>query len=131
MILEKTKELGKLILETDEYKNVKKSKEEFLDNEKAVKMMEEYNKKEQEIQKKMMNQELNEKEFQEEINNLKKMAEKLKENDAIANLLKSENTFNNLMNEVLAVLKASLGDIGSENEHAHNHENCQGCGHHH
>ncbi|MCT4612995.1 MAG: YlbF family regulator [Clostridia bacterium] len=131
MLFEKAKEVGELLVESNEYKSLREAKDNFMANEAAMKEMDDYQNFQEDIQARMMNGELEEEAFKAEVEKLKDMGLKLKENKAINDLVNAESDFNDILNQVLAVIRATIGgdelEEGCGHDHGHDHGDCGGC----
>ena len=122
--LEKAKELGKLILESDVAKNMGDAAAVYDADKEAVVEFEAYKVHFQAFQKKLEANELTEETYKDESSKLNEMADKLKEYPAIAGIIAAENEFNSFVSEIMEVLRVTImGQTGNGCG-----SGCGGCG---
>lgn len=105
---ERTREYGKLLLESEKGKILEKAREEFFGNEEAVRSMEEFKAYQTNINESILQNVLTKEEKEIATRNVKELAEELKKNNLIGGLLQAENDFNEFINSQMDVLKATI-----------------------
>ena len=103
-ILERAKELGKMIAESETYKNMKKAEEIQLADPDAQKMLYEYNLKCDELGKRANNPDITKEEFDKLQMDAQAEFMKLCTNDNIKNYLEANREFTNLINQVNSII---------------------------
>jgi len=106
--LEKARELGRMILESEVAKQMGDAAAVYEADENAVEEFEVYKARFQIFQKQLQENELNEEEYQKESAMLNEMAEKLKDYPAIAGIINAENDFNDFVSAIMDVLRATI-----------------------
>lgn len=126
---EKARELGKLILESDQAKMLADASSVFQDTPEAKIKMEEYNKYQANVKESMHKGNLSKEEITAMTQKLTQMAVELKSDPIIGALVFSENEFNGFVNQVMGVLKATImGDESKINECSQGDcSSCSGC----
>ncbi len=107
-IYEKARELGEMILETDEGKRLYDAKFVYQGDEDAKSVLSQYMQFRNALQVKMQSGELSEEEFKVEFEKLKKFGEDAKKNEVVAELMAAEEQFNRVVNSVLGILKETV-----------------------
>ncbi len=105
---EKARELGELILLSDEAKNLAEATDAFIKDEDAKKKFEEYKLYQQDVQKSMSNKQMTKEEFKIASKRLTEMAIELKQIPTIASLNFAENEYNGLIQQVMNILKLTI-----------------------
>ena len=143
-IFEKSRELGELLVASDEYKKVQQAEEAFNDDEFAQKKVAEFNELQQSVQNMMQTPDPDQAAIAAEADRLRNMQAELIEMPSIKAMNDAQTEFSNLLTQVNQVLRfiitgqvddggcggncASCGDsCGSAHEHD---EDCD-CGHDH
>ncbi|MCL2565622.1 MAG: YlbF family regulator [Defluviitaleaceae bacterium] len=124
--LEKAKELGKLILESDAAKNMGDAAAIYDADKEAVEQFEAYKVCFQAFQKKLEANELSEETYKDESAKLNEMADKLKEYPAIAGIISAENEFNAFVSDIMDVLRVTI--MGQTGNGCGGGSGCGGCG---
>jgi len=106
--LEKARELGHLILESDVAKNMGDAAAAYDADKEAVEQFEVYKARYQIFQRQLSENELSEEEYKEESAMLNEMADKLKEYKVISGIIEAENDFNDFVAAVMDVLRATI-----------------------
>lgn len=107
-VYEKARELGNMILETDEYKRLSGARYVYDSDEQAQRDMAEYSSYSESIRKKMEAGSLSEEEFNEASKKLRSKGEELKKQKVIGELIEAETSFNMLVNQIMDILKATI-----------------------
>ncbi len=128
-IFEKARELGKLILETKEAKNLNAKRFLFEADEQAQKKLNEYSRKRDEINMSINSNSLSDEELAQLRQELKAKAGKIMEDPIIRNMFAAEEEFSALVESVMDILRATIdGDFGDlEGGCTGNCSSCGGC----
>lgn len=108
LYLEKARELGNLILESEEAKNVADANHEYQNDKEAVEKMKEYQDLYAKVQSDMKEQKLNQEEVGTLSKKLSEMASEIKGMPSMAALIYAENEFNAFVSNVMAVLQSTI-----------------------
>ncbi len=125
-ILEKAKELGKMIAECETCKNMKEAEAAQLSDENAQKMMYEYNLKCEEFSKRANNPDITKEEFDKIQMDAQAEFVKLCQNDNIKNYLEANRAFGDLINQVNNII-AYFVKGEEESGCSGNCSGCHGC----
>lgn len=124
--MEKAKELGQLILESDAAKSMGDAAAVYDADKEAIEQFEAYKAQFQIFQKKLEANELSEEDYKNESAALNETADKLKEYPAIAGIISAENEFNSFVTGIMEVLRATImGQLGNG---CGSGAGCGGCG---
>ena len=143
-IFEKSRELGELLVASDEYKKVQRAEEAFNDDEFAQKKVAEFNELQQNVQNMMQTPDPDQAAIAAEADRLRNMQAELIEMPSIKAMNDAQTEFSNLLTQVNQVLRFIItgqvddggcggncascgGSCGSTHEHD---EDCS-CGHDH
>ena len=143
-IFEKSRELGELLVASDEYKKVQQAEEAFNDDEFAQKKVAEFNELQQNVQNMMQTPDPDQAAIAAEADRLRNMQAELIEMPSIKAMNDAQTEFSNLLTQVNQVLRFIItgqvddggcggncascgGSCGSTHEHD---EDCS-CGHDH
>lgn len=125
---EKARELGELIIQSEESINVVDARTVFSEQPEAVAKMNEYNAYQRDVQTAMESGAMDETAFKAATKRMTEMAAELKSDAVIGALVKAENEFNYFVNQIMNVLKVTItgdtGECGGDCEGG-----CSGCGH--
>lgn len=109
-IIEKAKELGQELIDSAEYKELKKKESALYDDKEATSLLEDYENANKQLQMARSNgQEVNEKQQKK----LQSLQMKMEQNDAIKSYIDSQQKFNKVMNSVNKIIN---GFITGKNE---------------
>ena len=103
-ILEKAKELGMMIAESDEFKAIKAAEENQVADPEADALMAEFTKKQEEYSKRMANPQITKEEFEAIKAEAQKDFEKICQNKNINAYLEANRAFANLINQVNSII---------------------------
>jgi len=122
-MIEKAKELGMLIKESDELKEYKEAEAAQLDDKEAVELMMEYHNTQEELSKEAADPNITKEKYEEL--NVKAQAAfgKIIKNPSIARYIQAQQNFSNLMNQVNTILSYYI--TGEEESGCGG--NCSGC----
>jgi len=110
-VIEKAKELGQELVESEEYKELKKKESALYDDEEATSLLEEYENTNKQLQMARANgQEVSEKQQKE----LQSIQMKMEQNPAIKSYIESQKKFNEVMNSVNEIINGYI--TGEEGE---------------
>ncbi len=127
-ILKKAEELGKLVRETEEYRNVMIAGQVQAQDEEATKLIDAYNEERAKIAEKMQTTELTDAEMAELRMQLEAAYGKLLENQVIATYVKALDTFNALEQSVYKTISdAILGNQSGCGGSCSSCSSCSGC----
>lgn len=125
---EKARELGQLILESEESLRLSDASSAFQQSEEARQKMEDYKSYQTKVQRGMETGELSTEEIKSASTHLAQMAVALKQDPVVGAMIFAENEFNAFVNRVMNVLKLTItGDACDEGDCSA----CAGCGHTH
>jgi len=124
---EKARELGTLILESQESKDLADAGAAFDADEAAKAKLEGYKDYHFEVQSKMSAGELSQEDITKESQKLAEMAMELKTDPIIAGLIFAEDNFNTLVSQVMNILKATMSGSVSEDGCGGSCAGCAGC----
>ena len=100
-VIEKAKELGQELVESEEYKELKKKESALYDNEEATSLLEEYENINKQLQMARANgQEVND----EQQKKMQSLQMKMENNPAIKSYIESQKKFNEVMNSVNKII---------------------------
>jgi cell fate (sporulation/competence/biofilm development) regulator YlbF (YheA/YmcA/DUF963 family) len=119
---EKARELGNLILESDEAKILNTARQAFDTDNDAKKGLEAYSAFQMEMKSKVSLGETSQEEFAEDSKKLMEMAEQLKNSNIIRELMTAEDNFNNFVTSVMNILKFTITGTDESDERG-----CHGC----
>lgn len=104
-IIEKAKELGQELIDSAEYKELKKKESALYDDEDATSLLEDYENTNKQLQMARSNgQEINEKQQKK----LQSLQMKMEQNDAIKSYIESQQEFNKIMNSVNKIINGFI-----------------------
>ncbi len=118
---EKAKELGELILKSDQAISVNIAREALESDEDAKRKLLEYTAYQTDIQRNISKGNMTEEQYKLAIQKLTEMGAELKKHPLIGTLIFAENEFNAFINQVMNVLKSVITGIPAEES------NCGGC----
>ncbi len=121
-IYETARQLGKLILESEESAILRQVQEELNAQTDATKMLDDYNAYRSHVQQKMQAGDMTKEDFNEASETLSQKAKEVKQDPFISRMLLAESEFNNLVNRVLAIIRMTITKE-DEDENA----GCSGC----
>ena len=127
---DKARELGNLILESSPAKKLNEARQAFDANAEAKKGLDEYSAFQMEFRSKAAQGEITQDEFAANSEKLMEMAEKLKSNEVINNLMAAETEFNDFVNGVMNILKFTITGTDASDAcgcHGCAGGNCGGC----
>lgn len=125
-LFEKSRELAKALLETKEGKAYNQAKYLFESDDDAVKTLNAYSSKSNELQKAMQNGESGP-EFEAKRDELKDFVAKMREVEVITEFFRTEGEFNKLLSGVMEIFDATLTGE-SEEKKGCSSGGCGGCG---
>jgi len=111
---DKARELGTMILESEESKQLSDAGAAFDADENAKKRFDAYKSYHQSLQEKMTGNELNPDEIKAESQKLSEMAMELKQDPVIAGLIFAEDNFNTFVAQVMNVLRATINGTATD-----------------
>ena len=124
LYFEKAREFGQTLLDSPKGEQLKKAREIYNNDKESVRKMEEFNAYQININKSRLENVLSQDELNIAHKNLTDLADKLKKEEIIGNLVNSENEFNIFINEIMDVIKAT---ITGTNEVVETSGGCGGC----
>ena len=143
-IFEKSRELGELLVASDEYKKVQQAEEAFNDDEFAQKKVAEFNELQQNVQNMMQTPDPDQAAIAEEADRLRNMQAELIEMPYIKAMNDAQTEFSNLLTQVNQVLRfiitgqvddggcgGNCASCGGSCGSTHEHDEDYGCGHDH
>jgi cell fate (sporulation/competence/biofilm development) regulator YlbF (YheA/YmcA/DUF963 family) len=119
----KARELGELILKSEESIALADARAEYEKHPEIVKQMDEYKAFHENVQESINKQLLAQEAYDIAIARLNEMAVELKKNPCVQTLIDAENTFNELFNQILGVLQHTVTGMPDKPDHE-----CGGCG---
>ncbi len=122
-IMEKAKELGMLIKESEELKAYKEAEAAQLDDKEAVELMMEYHNTQEELAKEASDPDITKEKFEELNVRAQAAFGKIAKNKSIAAYIEAQQNFSNLMNQVNTILSYYI--TGEEESGCTG--NCSGC----
>ncbi len=122
---EKARELGNMILESEQSIMLADATNEYKNNEECVKKMEDYKAYQENVRTSMQSGTLEKEEITMLTQRLTEMAIELKSDPVIAALVNAENEFNGFVNQVMNVVKATI--MGQDNSGCGSEDGCSGC----
>lgn len=123
-VYEKARELGELLLETEQAKRLTDARYIFDGDEQAQKALFDYTEYRNNVVNKMEDGSLKPEQYKEEAKKINEMAKELKNTPIVGDMLKAESEFNSLVNQVMEILKVT---INGEEETSGCTGNCSGC----
>ena len=124
---EKARELGTLILESEESKQLADAGAAFDADAGAKARFEEYKDQRIAIQEKMAANELSPEEITKESQKLNEMAMELQKDPIIAGLIFAEDNFNTLVSQIMNILRATMSGTAPEANCGGGCSSCSGC----
>ena len=125
---EKARELGNLILSSEQAINLTDASAAFKKNKEAKQKMDEYNEYRSSIQKSIDSKAMSQDEFKMASKRLAEMIAELKKDPDVAALLYAENEFNGFVNQVMNILKLTItGGSNKEETEPEKETGCGGC----
>lgn len=124
---DKARELGELILQSDQAKMMADATVVYQNDEIAQQKMEEYKKYQQDVKTAMSSGNVSKEEITIMTRRLTEMAVDVKEITTIAALVFAENEFNGFVNNVMSVVKATIMGEESACGTSGGCESCSGC----
>lgn len=121
---EKARELGNLILSSEQAINLTDASTAFNANEEAKRKMEEYKEYKASVQESMDKKAMTQEEFKIASRRLTEMIADLKKDPDIATLMFAENEFNGFVNQVMNILKLTITGAPIEESEE---KGCSGC----
>ena len=122
-ILEKTRELGQMIQDSEEMKAYKAAEETQANDEEAQAIMQEYNIKRMNLARDMQNGKISREEAVAQ--NTKAFDEVLEKSASIKNYVEAKKTFDNLVNQVNRIINYYI--TGEDPNCTHDCSTCGGC----
>ena len=122
-ILEKTRELGQMIVDSEEMKAYKAAEEAQAKDEEAQTIMQEYNIKRMNLARDMQNGKISSEEAVAE--NTKAFDEVLEKSASIKNYVEAKKAFDNLVNQVNRIINYYI--TGEDPNCTHDCSTCSGC----
>ena len=123
MVYQKARELGKLILESDQAKILDEAQITFNKNEYLKKKFEDFKQFKSQLLIETRQKKLIGKDLENAKNKLEKLSKELEEEEDLLQLLNAEEEFNLFVNKVMSLLKSTIiGDKGCSTK------GCGGCG---
>lgn len=122
---EKARELGNLILSSEQSLRLSDAHEAYKNNEEAKVKLEEYKAYQKNIGEGMQSGVLPKEEFQRATKVLTEMGAELKKHPVVGELISAENEFNGFVNQVMNILKQTI--MGTDSECAGNDSCSGGC----
>lgn len=126
-IMEKAKELGIMIVESDEFKALKQAEANQLDDKDAVELMMEYHNKREELTKKASDENITKEDFEKIQEEAKAAFEKIMGNKNIAAYVDAQQGFTNLMNQINSILSYYVSGKESDGGCSGSCSSCSGC----
>jgi cell fate (sporulation/competence/biofilm development) regulator YlbF (YheA/YmcA/DUF963 family) len=112
-VIEKAKELGQELVESEEYKELKKKESALYDNEEATSLLEQYENINKQLQMARANgQEVND----EQQKKMQSLQMKMENNPAIKSYIESQKKFNEVMNSVNKIINGYITGQDQEQE---------------
>ncbi len=129
LYFEKAKELGNLILESEQSKLLSEASATFKANDDAQKKMDDYNKYRADVHKSMQTPGLTKEEINVMTQKLTEMTTELKQDPIIGALVFAENEFNGFVNNVMTVIKNTIMGVNPEEKGCSPTDcsSCKGC----
>ncbi|MPM60716.1 hypothetical protein SDC9_107568 [bioreactor metagenome] len=127
-IFELAKQLGEEILKTPETKRILDAKAAYESNEKAVELVESYNKIQNEYQEKITVGELSKEEYEKATNELIEKGQQLRENAVTSELINAENAFNEYMSKIYKIISTTISGEEMTEEDLNCSGSCESCG---
>ncbi len=124
-VYELARELGNEILKTKEVEKLLKAKEIFEADEEAVKLLDEYQKLQQDMQTKMVSGHSSVEEQKEIQTILNEKSERIKKNDAACQLFEAENEFNRFLQSIFSIIQTTMS--GEESACSCSSDGCASC----
>ena len=119
-VIEKAKELGQELVESEEYKELKKKESALYDNEEATSLLEEYENINKQLQMARANgQEVND----EQQKKMQSLQMKMENNPAIKSYIESQKKFNEVMNSVNKIINGYITGQNQEEQQAQESSN--------
>ncbi len=126
-IMDKAKELGVMIVESEEYKAIKLAEANQLDDKEAVELMMEYHNTREELTKKASDPHITKEDFEKIQEQAKAAFEKIMANRNIAAYVDAQQNFTNLMNQINNILSYYVSGKDSEGGCSGSCSSCSGC----
>jgi len=112
-VIEKAKELGQELVESEEYKELKRKEKALYDDEDATSLLEEYENINKQLQMARANgQEVNDQQQKK----MQSLQMKMEQNPSIKSYIESQKKFNEVMNSVNKIINGYITDQKQEQE---------------
>ena len=122
MIFDKARELGTLLLESDQAKVLEEAKEKFAQKTDVQAKFDEYTQYRTSVQRRVHHNQITEEELETAKQEINALAQELQEDQDLMHMLNAEEEFNAYVNQVMHIVKATIkGHDGCEG-------GCGGCG---
>jgi cell fate (sporulation/competence/biofilm development) regulator YlbF (YheA/YmcA/DUF963 family) len=125
-IVEKTQELGQMIIESEEYTAMQKAEMRQAADADAMGLIAEYNRKRAGFMQKLQNPETTPEQVEEIRKQMDEEYQNLTKNECIAEYIEAMQNFNNLMNQVNGIIAYYVNGQGSS-DCTGNCSSCSGC----
>lgn len=126
-VFEAARQLGELLLETEEGKQLTAKKEAFDSNKDAQEELMGYTKYREQIQAKIQSGQMTEDEFKKEQEIIDKKIADLKKNSFINDMVEAENNFGMLFNQVMSILRSTVDGVEEQGCSGDCSSGCGGC----
>ncbi len=130
MYYEKAREIGEMILASEESKYLADCQAVFDGDEEAKSRLAEYTNYQRDVQVSMENGVLDQESFKKATAKLQEMGAALKKHQVVGELIKAETEFNFFVNQIMQVIKNTVMGV-QENSCGGECGGCSGCGHSH
>lgn len=125
--IKKAKELGELIINSEQSKLLAEASATFKANEVAIKKMEEFNNYRANVQTSMQNPNITKEEIDALTKKITEMTVELKQDPIIGALVFSENEFNGFVNKIMETLKSTITGNNNDDKKDCSSGDCSGC----
>lgn len=126
-IIEKARELGKMLADSDEFKALKGAEELQLSDPKATELMMEYAKAREEAAQKAQDPNMTKEGFEEIQKEMEMAFQKLMTNENIKRYIEANRTFKTLIDQVNAIISYYVKGEESQGSCSGNCSSCGGC----
>jgi len=107
-IFEKARELGEMLLQTEESAKFQDAREAFLENDEAVSLFGEFKEMQIDFQNRVSQGKVMDIEYESELKNVSRKLEDIKKHPLIGGLYESESVFYGLVNQTLNIIQATV-----------------------
>lgn len=127
LILDKAKELGQLIVSSDEFTSFKNAEAELEKNIEAKKLINIYNRKREELMVQMAQEDIDKDQMENIRNQIVEEFKKMAENKTVKSYVEAAETFNSLISHMNSIISFYVKGYSDEKHTSNKSSGCGGC----